>query len=323
MSERAVGRPLAVSTPAQSASLGALLRRLALSACLSTLALIMLGSFVRASGNGLGCPDWPLCYGQAVPPLRLSAWIEFSHRLFGGLVALQILALAAVSGRLRALRPATWRLSLAAVVLLVLQVGLGGLHVLNELPRWTGLIHTGVALALLGLLAALVALTGPANEGSIEAPPGERGGLARLAVGSAGATYLLLLSGSLVTRTGSSLACPGFPACGLTQVSAALRPFVEVQMTHRLGALPVAGLILAVAWSLWRSDGARPAGRLLAVSLGVLLALQIGLGAANVLLGLPIWSRVLHLGTGASLWALLVFVAVRLRPPAEKSPALA
>src|SRR3989442_12705563 len=68
--------------------------RLAWTAAVCTYLLIVLGAIVRITGSGLGCGEhWPLCNGRLVPPLDLPTWIEWSHRLVAGLVAILVGAL--------------------------------------------------------------------------------------------------------------------------------------------------------------------------------------------------------------------------------------
>lgn len=298
-----------------STASSSLLGTLALTGLLSTILLIMVGSFVRVSGNGLGCPDWPLCYGQAVPPLGdASAWVEFSHRLLGGIVGLQIAAVIFLAWRHYRDNKLIWRTAVAAGVVLIIQVSLGGLHVLNELPRWTGLIHTAVAMAIAGLLAVLVAVTQP----QLQRLARERAALfgqTRLpsgAVVGAVAGYLLLVTGSLVTRTGASLACPAFPHCGVADVPESLSGLITIQMIHRLTAFFVAAVIVLISWQLLKHGRQSKTVRQLAYGLAVLLFLQFALGISNVLLALPLWSRILHLGVGGSIWVLMVILAVTL-----------
>jgi heme A synthase len=281
---------------------------LALTGLISTILLIMLGSFVRVSGNGLGCPDWPLCYGRAVPPFEYSAWVEFSHRLFGGVVGLQVGGLSLLGLRKHD-NGKNYRLpSILLGTLLIVQVSLGGLHVLNELPGWTGLIHTGIAMAIVGLLAYFVAVTQPKLK--------ELGNLSELinsrapttaAIVAAG-TYILILTGSLVTRTGSSLACPSFPLCGVSPVPDYLQSYVIIQMIHRLSAFIVAGGLLGIVWFLLKKSDWHRTATFLAIVLGTLVLAQFALGIGNVLLAIPMWTRILHLGTAASIWALAVIV---------------
>src|SRR6267143_1871616 len=82
---------------------------------LGALALIVLtGAGVRLTGSGLGCPDWPKCYGQTVPPLDTHAVIEYGNRLLTGFVGLAVIA-AAVLAFFR--RPYRWHLALFGVLL--------------------------------------------------------------------------------------------------------------------------------------------------------------------------------------------------------------
>lgn len=287
---------------------------LALSALISTVLLIMVGSIVRVTGNGLGCPDWPLCHGQAIPPFYLSAWVEFTHRLFGAAVVIQVVALIYLSWRW--FRPDKWifRTAIFASAVLTIQVLLGGIHVIYELPRWTGWIHTGVAMLVAGAIAIWVAVSRPETRrlGARTATLLEGTRLPMWTAIAAGASYVLMLTGSLVTRTGASLVCPAFPACGLEIVPDNLQTIVLIQMTHRISAFVVAFAIILTLWTLLRASGRDRGIQTAAWTLIALLALQFGLGISNVLLALPMWSRVLHLGTAATIWVFLVILSVTL-----------
>jgi heme A synthase len=294
---------MAVSAADRSTYLPAprLLPILALSALISTILLITMGSIVRVTGNGLGCPDWPLCYGRVVPPALMGAWVEFTHRLLGAVTSVQIVLLALFVWRGYRQRP--WLLwpAVGAVGLLIIQVSLGGLHVIFEIPPVTGWIHTGVAMLIAGMVAVQVAGLLPAAQPLRGAALFANRRFAGWLSVTTGAAYLLLLTGSYVTRSGASLACPSFPLCGV----AARNRLIDIQMLHRYAAFSVAFLTLAlVVWLVARQEDRRLAS--FAYVLGALLLAQLGLGASNVLLRLPIWSRVLHLAVAASLWASLV-----------------
>jgi heme A synthase len=294
---------------------------LALSALISTILLIMVGSIVRVTGNGLGCPDWPLCHGRAVPPFLLSAWVEFIHRLFGAAVVIQIAALIYLSWRWY--KPDKWmyRTAIFASIVLAIQVALGGIHVIYELPRWTGWIHTGVAMMVAGAVAVWVAIsrTGTRNLGARTANLFEGTRLPLWTAIAAGASYILMLTGSLVTRTGASLVCPDFPACGLETVPSNLQTIVLIQMVHPLSAFVVAFAIVLTLWHLLRASGRDRGIQLVSWILIGLLTLQFALGISNVLLALPMWSRVLHLGTAATIWIFLVILSTTLTRGADQT----
>jgi heme A synthase len=281
----------------------------------------MVGSIVRVTGYGLGCPDWPLCYGRAIPPIEIGAWVEFGHRFFGGIVGIQIAALTWLAFKNH--RNEKWiiRPAFLTAFLLIIQVLLGGLHVLNELPSWTGLVHTGVATAIVGLLAILVTISQPTLS-SLSARVDHYFDLSRMRVWTligAGSAYLLILTGSLVTRTGASLACPGFPLCGISDIPDNLQHLTSIQMFHRIVALIVLLVAGYIIFLILRHGGAEPALRLISYVLVALFIVQIGLGISNVLLSLPLWSRILHLGVATSIWAVLTVLAVLFQQPRQIS----
>ena len=294
----------AIASSVRQSRARAIFPTLSITAWISTVLLILVGSIVRVTGFGLGCPDWPLCYGQAIPPGFTSAWVEFSHRLLGAATSIQTFTLAAIAWR--EYRHKRWIFRPAVIVagLLVIQIGLGGLHVIMETPPETGWIHTGVAMMIAGLLALLLARSAPFAWRLAESARFSRLD-SRLPAVTTAASYLLLLTGSFVTRSGASLACLDFPACGAPEQAS--QRLVEIHMLHRLTAFGVAGLTIALVVWLWRRSEDRGLRRY-AIVLSFLLILQFGLGIANVFFLLPMWSRVLHITMGASFWSALVML---------------
>jgi heme A synthase len=298
---------MAVSTIDRTSTSNATGRRLvpvlALTALISTILLITMGSIVRVTGYGLGCPDWPLCYGQVIPPTVLGAWVEFSHRLLGGLAGIQIVLLGLFAWRDYRDRPWVFWPAIAAVGLLIVQVSLGGLHVIFEIPPVTGWIHTGVAMLIVGLLAVGFGGTWPSLQSIRETSIfRDRRFVGWLSVTTV-VTYFLVLTGSFVTRSGASLACPSFPLCGSS--APAMRRLIDIQMLHRFTAYSVAALtVVLVIWLLARQDSQQL--KRYAIVVAALLLVQLGLGVSNVLLRLPMWSRVLHLAVAATFWVSLV-----------------
>ncbi len=281
---------------------------LAAAALVSTILLILMGSLVRVLGFGLGCPDWPLCYGRIIPPLLIDAWFEFTHRVIGAVASILLVSLGVVGWRRYPDRPWLRVPSLAILILLVLQIPLGGLHVILEIPPLTGLIHTAFAMAIVGLAAVVFASAHPMT-GHLEEtadPFAKDRRFVTWTTVTMVVVYILLLTGSLVTRTGASLACPAFPWCGL-EGDVPWTTQTALQMLHRYVAFTVAFLVLVLVWWIRQRaphGGWRRYGNLLLIA----LLLQFTFGMLNVWLRLPFWSRALHLTIGATFWVLVVIL---------------
>src|SRR3954453_6078708 len=117
--------------------------------------IVFTGAAVRLTGSGLGCPDWPKCYGGVAPPLETHAWIEFGNRMLSGLVGL-----AAVAAGLLAFRRRPFRRDLALLGLLlplgvVSQAVLGGFTVRNHLAPGFVMAHFALSMRFLIAAAAL------------------------------------------------------------------------------------------------------------------------------------------------------------------------
>jgi cytochrome c oxidase assembly protein subunit 15 len=319
---------------------------------LVALCVVMLGAYVRLSDAGLGCPDWPGCYGQlAVPkdtrtvaaanaayperPLEAhKAWKEMAHRYLAGTLGLLILALAAVAWRNRACCGLPVALPTALVALVIFQALLG---------MWTVtlLVKPAVVTAhLLGGLATLSLLWWLALRQSRIwlAPLGPE--MLRLRRWALFGLVLLLVQISLGGWTSSNyaaLACTEFPTCqggqwfppadfreafvlwrgtGVNYEFGVLdsEARTAIHLTHRGGALAVLLYLgaLSVVVMVRATAGAQ---RAMGLILACALLLQLGLGIANILGHLPLPVAVAHNGGAAVLLLSLVAVIHVLTPP--------
>jgi protoheme IX farnesyltransferase len=295
-----------------------LFRAAIVAAAAVTYALVVLGGVVRVSGSGLGCPDWPLCHGHLLPPLQLHVLIEYSHRTVATLASLLVVAVALVAWLAVRDRPDLRLGATVAAGLLILQVGLGGITVLLELPPGIVLAHLATAMALLGAVCAtaVAAWVPRATRTLIDRPA------ARWALAAAGATYLLMLTGSLVTATGASSACAAWPLCG-GGLSLSFDRLPLVQLLHR-GTAAAVGLVLVLGLvAVLRRLGEHRSVRLTTALTLTALALQIAVGAAVVRLHLPAALRGLHLALAAAVWVgTVILVVLARRLPARSEPAV-
>ncbi|HET8788909.1 MAG TPA: heme o synthase [Actinomycetes bacterium] len=296
-----------------------LFRRLAVVTIATTFVLIAVGGLVRATDSGLGCPDWPRCFGKLVPPAELHAWIEHSHRLVASVVMVLVAWLVVAAwrtGQDRVVRQA----AVAALALVLAQALIGALVVWWKLRADSVTLHLATALALVALLIFIDFRARPGG--------GRRQGqdrrFVRLVAAGAGLLYLQMLVGSTVTGHHAGLAYP------LDVLWPDLGPSVaRIQLAHRTLAVVVGTLVVAIWLVARRSQRDHPTVTRLAGYAAGLVAVQIGLGVANVANRLSAVTVVPHLAVGALLWgtlfALLLhadrFAGLPGRDPAEPEPA--
>jgi protoheme IX farnesyltransferase len=278
-------------------------QKLATASVVLTLLLVTIGVVVRATGSGMGCPDWPLCHGQIIPPLDdYKAWIEWVHRGVAVVIGFAILGLAFVAVRDHRDRPSLMWPSLAAVALVGFQAWLGRETVRLNNSGESVTAHLAAAMALVGLLVFILARsTYPARIGG-------RGASQRftlLAAFAALAVFALLLFGSNVTATSQWYVFPDWPLMN-GSLFPALGDGTSAHVLHRWVAI-VVGLIVAVlAVAAWRTQRHSRTIVWLAAVAAVLFPIQAVIGGLQILSGLDGWTQTLHLALGALIWAAMV-----------------
>jgi cytochrome c oxidase assembly protein subunit 15 len=333
-----------------------LYRRLLLAATLLAVVVIGLGAYVRLSDAGLGCPDWPGCYGHwlgvpeaaheqqaaaaAYPQQPVDAgkaWKEMIHRYAAGTLGLLILGLCLSAWRAELRRQQSPTLPTLLLVIVGLQAALGMWTVTLLLKPVIVTLHLLGGMTTLALLLCLALSRRPVT------PSADVGlGTRALAAAALLAVVVQIALGGWVSSNYAALACSDLPLCQgqwrpamdfaqafslhreLGQTAAGeLLPataLTAIHWTHRVGALVVALLAGALAVRLLGS-GERRWRHWGGLLLGLLL-LQIALGLGNVLLALPLALAVAHnLGAAALLSGLLGINILLLRARSGPAPA--
>jgi cytochrome c oxidase assembly protein subunit 15 len=293
-------------------------RRVAEIALLALTLIVFTGAAVRLSGSGLGCPDWPKCYGKAAPPLETHAVIEYGNRILSGLVGL-----AAVAAGLLAWYRKPFRRDLAWLGLLlplgvVGQAVLGGFTVRNHLAPGFVMGHYGLSMLI---LIAAVALAWRARH-----EPGSRPRATdRLAVW--GARSLLLLGAvTIFFGTAATAAGPHAGGAGTGDEIDRLE-WMGIDTLdwaiHQHGRLAsVLGVAAVAVFVLLRLRGAERDLQRAVGSACVMLGIQGLVGGIQYALELPAELVWVHVTLAAVTWATLLWsaaIAGRLAPAEARS----
>ena len=320
------------------------LRALTLLTLLLSFDLVLFGAFTRLTDSGLGCPDWPGCYGNASPlgaagqisaaqaamptgPVTQGkAWVEMTHRYLAAGVGALIVVLALVSwivARRSRARVSPWWAT-ATLAWVCLQGGFGALTVSLKLYPAVVTAHLLGGLGLLVLLAVQYQAGGTAP---LRMAPRLRAGLLAVALLSVAQIAL----GGWVSTNYAVLACSDFPTCqgawwpvmdfeqgfaprralgaGTDGGFLAFAALTAIHYAHRLGAVLLLAALALFAWRLHASGDAelkRWAKGFAAVALW-----QFASGLGNVILGWPLLAAVAHTGGAAALVTMLALLTAR------------
>jgi heme a synthase len=324
------------------------LRALTVLTLFLTFDLVLFGAFTRLTDSGLGCPDWPGCYGSASPTgahaqisqaqaamptgpvTHVKAWIEMIHRYLATAVGVLIVTIAAATWMQRrqgAKLSAWW--STATLAWVCLQGAFGALTVTMKLFPAIVTLHLLGGLVLLALLCRQAMALSQTEQGDTRAEiaPGVRAWLVAAFV----LVWLQAALGGWVSTNYAVLACGEFPACqgswwpamdwrhgfelwrelGKTAAGAPIdfSALTAIHYAHRLLAYVVLAVLGLAAWQL-HASGALPRQ---ARWIGFLAFWQLATGLSNVILGWPLVSAVSHTGGAAALVVVLTWTLLDAR----------
>jgi cytochrome c oxidase assembly protein subunit 15 len=266
----------------------------ALLALVSLTLIVLTGAAVRLSGSGLGCPDWPRCYGPVYPPLRTHALIEFSNRIVSGLVGVMSVLTGLCAWRRRPFRRDLLVLAVALPLGVAAQAVLGGYTVENKLAPGFVMAHFSLSMVILIAAFALYWRARPPTIEPAAVTPTDR--VAVLAVRAlAPFAAVVLVAGTAATAAGPHSG----GAVGQT-----------IKRLHSHGAIAFAfGIAAVMVWVMLERRQAEPMLRRAVGSVCVLVASQGVVGMVQYETHLPselVWVHVL----GATLTWLCVLWGV-------------
>jgi len=294
------------------------LRATALAALCLTFVVVVVGAYVRLSDAGLGCPDWPLCYGKVIPAELPDAhpvakqWKEMGHRYLAGSLGVLLVLLMFFSFGLKQSRG----LACAIVALVAFQATLGMWTVTMLLKPAIVTAHLLGGMTILALLCWYFLRQGQYS------PAPEARALRLPAAAALAVLAVQIALGGWVSANYAALACLDLPLCrgqvmppmdfanafhvvrelGQTADGALLsnEALTAIHWTHRVFALLV---VAKVGWAAYK---AFPVMRKLAIAVAAILALQFALGVANVAFSLPLPLAAAHNAGAAALLVALV-----------------
>ena len=311
-----------------------------------TLDLIMFGAFVRLTDSGLGCPDWPGCYGSVTPigalqsireaaqvmpegPVTLpKAWIEMVHRYVGGLLGMLIVAICWMAWRYRSVLGYSPALALVTLIAVCLQGAFGAWTVTHQLMPAVVTAHLLGGLSLLGLMTWLAA-----RERSHPAVSQALHGNFKWALLGLGLLFVQVALGGWVSTNYAALACMDFPQChgtwwpemdaasgfalvrGLGEMPSgemiSQPALTAIHWVHRNAAWVVFAYWGTLAWRLRADAGLRGPATLVLC----LLVAQLLTGLTTIFFQWPLLIAVLHNGGAAGLVLGVVTLLTRLAKP--------
>jgi cytochrome c oxidase assembly protein subunit 15 len=277
-------------------------RRLAYASVGALTLIVLTGAVVRLTDSGLGCPDWPRCYGKVLPPLSAHAVIEYSNRVVSGLVSLLAVVVFLAAFRRRPFRRDLAWLSATLPVGVLAQAVLGGFTVREHLAPGFVMAHFGLSMVV--LIGAVALAWQSAHEPGWRPPATDR-----LSVWTARA---LLPLGALTIFAGTAATAAGPHSGGVTGQHVHRLTFEGRDtlswMVHRHAVIAaLLGIAVIGVWLLHRRRGMERTAEPLMV-VGLLVAGQGLVGSVQYELHLPADMVWVHVALATITWLALLWL---------------
>ncbi len=322
-------------------------KRLTLFATLLALIVVSFGAYTRLTDSGLGCPDWPGCYGTLTVPESIDqiekaqavypdspvevekAWIEMIHRYIAGILGVMILVIAFMSIKLRDQINYSLKWPFFLLGLVIFQAALGMWTVTLLLKPAVVSSHLLGGMTVLGILTFLMHRNYGTHRENFVSNRFER----KIIRFSLVLLFIQIALGGWTSTNYAALACTDYPTChgslipemdfsnaftifrelGVTSLGEplSLEALHAIQWVHRVGAIVLLGYLLFVAYILKVNQGFNMWRNVLIL----VISLQFIIGIANLLLHLPIVLATLHNLGAALLVVILVGINSRITKP--------
>jgi heme A synthase len=268
--------------------------------------LIVIGGIVRVTGSGLGCPDWPRCFGEWIPPLRMDAIIEYTHRLVATLTSPLILASAFVAWLRYKAIPLATRSLLIAAVLLAFQGLLGGIVVLLETPPNLVALHLAIAFIIQALVTMPAVLLSQGQLDLTQVRLNFSAPIPRQTLNNLVFVFIMIVSGAIVVGSNSTYACSGWPLCNGQILPS--NPSAYFHMGHRLMVLITSYFIVRTFFAIRALPAGNSLHKVSNIAFGLFL-LQTTIGALKVSYSFPVWLQGFHVAVASAVWVAYIVLA--------------
>lgn len=280
-------------------------KHLSLLSTVSIFFVIIFGIISRTS-DGLVCSDWPTCFGTLLPPANNAALWDYLHRV-ATVLAVVLVAASIFWARKNKISKLVYRTHFAALFVMMLQAIIGGLYVYGESSSLQG-IHLGLALTSLSLVVIGTTLVFAESNSSETIRFNWQSPFARFSIFVSGLIFLLLISGALVSGTGGTITCEGWPLCNGNLIPQNLPEAINI--THRIivGFTSIAMVVLIImAWKTQRNEVSVLVS---ATAAFTLYFSQVLMGAVNAARSYPTTLIGLHSATSTAILVSMVILTV-------------